>query len=63
MPYLEELTDRYFDYIRIEKGLSRNTVESYAADLSRYVGLSQSQPYFEYLSNRRTAYSQLSYHP
>lgn len=32
-----ELLDRFFIYLSVEKGLSKNTLASYAADLKRYV--------------------------
>ena len=31
-----ELLDRFFTYLSVEKGLSKNTLNSYAADLKRY---------------------------
>lgn len=31
-----ELLDNFFNYLSVEKGLSKNTVSSYAADLARY---------------------------
>lgn len=33
MANLDELTDRYFDHLLIEKGLSKNTLASYALDI------------------------------
>jgi integrase/recombinase XerD len=33
----EELIKRYLNYLAVEKGLARNTLESYARDLRRYV--------------------------
>jgi integrase/recombinase XerD len=34
---LEALSERFLDYLLVEKGLSRNTLASYAGDLSRYL--------------------------
>jgi integrase/recombinase XerD len=34
---LEALSERYLDYLLVEKGLSRNTLASYAGDLSRFL--------------------------
>jgi integrase/recombinase XerD len=36
-PMEEELIKRYLNYLAVEKGLARNTLESYARDLRRYV--------------------------
>jgi len=35
---MDDLTQKYIDYLLIEKGLSNNTVESYSADLAEYIG-------------------------
>jgi integrase/recombinase XerD len=35
--------DAYLDHLRVERGLARHTLEAYAADLSRYLGLLESQ--------------------
>lgn len=37
MPSLDALADQYLNYLRIEKGLSKKTIESYSADISRYL--------------------------
>ncbi|MDX9787449.1 MAG: site-specific tyrosine recombinase XerD [Desulfobacterales bacterium] len=37
MPCLNELSDLFFSYLQIEKGLSTNTLESYAIDIKRYL--------------------------
>ena len=34
--------DAYLDHLRVERGLARHTLEAYAADLSRYLGLLES---------------------
>jgi integrase/recombinase XerD len=34
--------DAYLDHLRVERGLSRHTLEAYAADLSRYLGMLES---------------------
>ena len=34
---LDELSDRYVNYLVLEKGLSEKTIESYSQDLSRYL--------------------------
>jgi len=36
MPRFEELIDRYLNYLLVEKGLSKATLESYSADVIRY---------------------------
>ncbi|MDJ0828633.1 MAG: site-specific tyrosine recombinase XerD [Desulfobacterales bacterium] len=36
MNAIDELTDRFINYLRIEKGLSNKTIESYSADLNCY---------------------------
>ena len=37
MPSLDVLVDQYLNYLLIEKGLSRKTIESYSSDLMRYL--------------------------
>ncbi len=37
MPSLDVLVDQYLNYLLIEKGLSKNTIESYSSDLTRYL--------------------------
>lgn len=37
MDSLEEITDKYLNYLLIEKGLARKTIESYSQDLIRYL--------------------------
>ena len=37
MPAIDLLCDRYFNYLLVEKGLSKKTLESYSADIARYV--------------------------
>lgn len=37
MPNLDELTDRYLDHLLIEKGLSQNTLASYALDIRCFI--------------------------
>ena len=32
-----DLVDRYLDYLLVEKGLARSTLESYSRDLMRYL--------------------------
>lgn len=44
MPSLDVLVDQYINYLILEKGLSKNTIESYSRDISRYV---------EYLKQKR----------
>jgi len=44
MPLLDILVDQYINYLILEKGLSKNTIESYSRDISRYV---------EYLKQKR----------
>ncbi|UCD72457.1 MAG: site-specific integrase, partial [Syntrophobacterales bacterium] len=34
---MERWIDSYINYIAVEKGLSRNTLDSYSGDLVRYV--------------------------
>ena len=34
---MDELTQLYLDYLIIEKGLSKNSLMSYSADLSQYI--------------------------
>jgi integrase/recombinase XerD len=34
---LEKLVDRYFDYLRIEKGLSNLTIKAYEADIKEFI--------------------------
>ena len=36
MASMDELADRYFNYLVVEKGLSKETVESYNRDLLHY---------------------------
>ena len=36
-PPIDELTDRYLNYLLVEKGLAKRTLESYSRDLMRYV--------------------------
>jgi len=36
MPPLDDLIDHYLNYLLVEKGLSRSTLESYSRDLIRY---------------------------
>ena len=36
MPPIDSLIDRYLNYLLIEKGLSRTTLESYSRDISRF---------------------------
>jgi len=33
---IDDITDRFFDYLRVEKGLSTNTLSAYAQDLKRF---------------------------
>ena len=37
MSSLEELADRFVNYLLVEKGLTRTTIESYSSDLNRYI--------------------------
>jgi integrase/recombinase XerD len=37
MSSIDVLVDQYLNYLLIEKGLSKNTIESYSSDLSRYL--------------------------
>ena len=37
MPSLNVLVDQYLNYLLVEKGLSKNTIESYSSDLTRYL--------------------------
>ncbi len=37
MPSLDVLVDQYLNYLLIEKGLSKKTIESYSSDLTRYL--------------------------
>lgn len=37
MPSLDILVDQYLNYLLVEKGLSKNTLESYSSDLTRYL--------------------------
>jgi integrase/recombinase XerD len=37
MSSLDVLADQYLNYLRIEKGLSKKTIESYSADIARYL--------------------------
>ena len=37
MPSLDVLVDQYLNYLLIEKGLSKKTLESYSSDLTRYL--------------------------
>ena len=34
---LDQLTDRFINYLVVEKGLSKNTIASYSADLAAYL--------------------------
>ena len=34
---VDHLVDRYINYLTVEKGLARNTISAYSADLSRYL--------------------------
>jgi integrase/recombinase XerD len=36
MPPIDRLVDNFLNYLLVEKGLSKNTLEAYAADISRY---------------------------
>jgi integrase/recombinase XerD len=36
MPSLDTLVDQYLNYLLVEKGLSRKTIESYSSDIARY---------------------------
>jgi len=60
----DELLDRYINFLRVEKGLSRNTLESYSRDLIGYlrfleargitdVLLTQTDTLYEYLKTLR----------
>ena len=40
---LDDLRDLYLNYIKVEKGLSRNTIEAYARDLRSFVGFLESK--------------------
>ena len=35
---MDTLIDQYLNYLLVEKGLSKRTLESYSLDLSRYLG-------------------------
>jgi len=37
MPSIDILVDQYLNYLLIEKGLSKKTIESYSSDLTRYL--------------------------
>lgn len=37
MSSMEELADRFVNYLLVEKGLTRTTIESYSSDLNRYI--------------------------
>lgn len=37
MPSLDVFVDQYLNYLLVEKGLSKNTIESYSSDLTRYL--------------------------
>lgn len=37
MSSTEELADRFVNYLLVEKGLTRTTIESYSSDLNRYI--------------------------
>ena len=37
MPSLDVLVDQYLNYLLVEKGLSKKTIESYSSDLTRYL--------------------------
>ena len=37
MPSLDVLVDQYLNYLLVEKGLSKKTLESYSSDLTRYL--------------------------
>jgi len=37
MPSFDIFVDQYINYLILEKGLSKNTIESYSRDISRYV--------------------------
>jgi len=37
MPSLDVLVDQYINYLLVEKGLSKKTIESYSSDLTRYL--------------------------
>jgi integrase/recombinase XerD len=37
MPSLDVLVDQYLNYLLIEKGLAKKTIESYSSDLTRYL--------------------------
>ena len=34
---IDELVDRYLNYLLVEKGLARKTLESYSSDIARYI--------------------------
>ncbi|MDD5492723.1 MAG: site-specific integrase, partial [bacterium] len=64
MAEMIELIERYLQYITVEKGLSRNTIEAYQRDLTYYQRFLQSRhidtsravtekTVFEYLVSRR----------
>ena len=38
-PTLDNLFDRYLNYLLVEKGLSKTTLDSYSRDLLRYHGV------------------------
>lgn len=44
-PFMERLVASYLDYLSAEKGLSRNTIESYGRDLRKF---------FSFMKNKRT---------
>lgn len=38
MTWMDELVREYIDYLKVERGLSENTLESYGRDLKQYLG-------------------------
>ncbi|MCG6908766.1 MAG: site-specific tyrosine recombinase XerD [Deltaproteobacteria bacterium] len=42
-PSLDQLVDRYFNYILVEKGLAEKTIESYSRDMARFLSYLKSE--------------------
>lgn len=42
-PPLDELVDRYLDFLVVEKGLARKTIEAYSGDLSGFIAFLEQQ--------------------
>jgi integrase/recombinase XerD len=55
LPTLDMLVDQYLNYLLVEKGLARKTIESYSSDIARYLAFLQTND-ISNISTRDTTY-------